>query len=134
LSRVSNTVREQIRLRAGERCEYCHLPEQVSIYGHHVDHIVASKHGGSSQLENLAWACFQCNVNKGTDIASLDLETGELTRFYDPRTAAGDEHFRLEGARVVGTTPQGRVTVHIFQINHPDQVESRRNLMDGGNW
>jgi hypothetical protein len=72
-------VREQVRQRADARCEYCRKPEAASTYPHHVEHIIARKHGGSSDLENLAWACFQCNVSKGSDIASYDIETRELT-------------------------------------------------------
>ena len=50
--------------RAGFRCEYCGLdflqsPENYKLF--QVDHIVPESRGGSSQPDNLAIACMQCN-------------------------------------------------------------------------
>jgi 5-methylcytosine-specific restriction endonuclease McrA len=73
MSVISKTVREQVRQRAGMRCEYCRKPEGVSQFAHTIDHIIAVKHEGTSEFDNLAWACFQCNSTKGSDIASLGL-------------------------------------------------------------
>ena len=131
MTRVSPSVREQVRQRAGERCEYCRKPEGFSAHGHHVDHIIAQKHGGTSEQENLAWACFQCNVNKGTDIASYDPESGALTSLYHPRTQRWADHFRMDGAVIIGITPVGRVTINILQMNHPEQLETRQLLIEG---
>lgn len=79
MSRIPDHQREQIRQRAAGRCEYCRKPDLVSTYGYHVDHIVPIAHGGNSDLTNLAWACFECNVSKGRDVASYDPETQVLT-------------------------------------------------------
>jgi 5-methylcytosine-specific restriction endonuclease McrA len=88
-------------------------------YGHHVEHIIAIKHRGQTALDNLAWSCFQCNGNKGSDIASYDIETGELTRLFHPRTDHWEEHFELDSnAFVVGKTAIGRVTVFL-STNEP---------------
>ena len=61
------------------------MPENISTYGHHVDHIISLKHNGSSAPDNLAWACPQCNIMKGSDVASCDEQTGHLTPLYNPR-------------------------------------------------
>ena len=135
MTRVSAAIREQVRQRAGERCEYCRKPEMPGTYPHHIEHIVALKHGGSSDLDNLAWACFQCNVAKGSDVASYDEQTGELTPLYNPRRQEWDDQFRLDDdADIVGITPVGHVTARLLQINHPDQVETRRQLIRAGVW
>jgi 5-methylcytosine-specific restriction endonuclease McrA len=54
MSTVSKALREQVRQRAGMRCEYCHKPEGVSNFSHTIDHIIALFHNGSDDLENLA--------------------------------------------------------------------------------
>jgi 5-methylcytosine-specific restriction endonuclease McrA len=55
MTRVSSFVRDQVRLRAGGRCEYCRLPDKYSSYGFHVDHIIpVNRHGGSDEMLNLA--------------------------------------------------------------------------------
>ncbi|NUQ61568.1 MAG: hypothetical protein HUU20_03715 [Pirellulales bacterium] len=38
------------------------------------------KHRGPTLEKNLAWACYLCNLLKGTDIASVDMQTGQLCR------------------------------------------------------
>jgi hypothetical protein len=134
MTSTAATVREQVRQRADARCEYCRKPEAVSTYPHHVEHIIARKHGGSSDLENLAWACFQCNVSKGSDIASYDIETRELTPFFNPRQQDWYDHFDLVEAEIIGKTPVGRVTVRLLQMNHPEEIEVRRQLILAGWW
>lgn len=128
-------IRELVRQRAGERCEYCRKPESVEAYPYHIEHIIALKHGGSSDIDNLAWACFQCNVAKGTDVASYDEQTGELVPFFNPRTQEWAVHFKLDDdGEIAGLTSIGRVTLRLLQINHPDQIETRRQLVKAGAW
>jgi hypothetical protein len=134
MSRASKTLRDQVRERAARRCEYCHKPEVDGAYAHQVEHIIAQKHDGATTLDNVAWACFQCNGNKGSDIASYDKETTELTRLYNPRIDSWDEHFMLDDLWVVGKTAIGRVTVRILQMNHPNRVETRAYLIEAGLW
>jgi 5-methylcytosine-specific restriction endonuclease McrA len=134
LSHVPAAVREQVRNRAGYRCEYCRKPEQVAGYRHHVDHVISQKHDGPSTLDNLAWACFQCNVNKGSDIAAYDAATGKLTALYNPRIQVWADHFELQQSLIVRKTPEGRVTVRLLQLNHTDQVEIRKSLIAAGLW
>ena len=56
-ARPSVRVRQQVRRRAGGRCEYCLIHEDDSYAAHQVDHILARKHGGTTSLSNLAFAC-----------------------------------------------------------------------------
>lgn len=136
MTRISAELRQRVRKRANGRCEYCGKPEVYSSGSFHVDHILAQKHKGSGEFENLAWACFRCNVSKGTDIASVDAETNQLTTLYNPRTQLWDEHFLLEfdTATIVGLSPAGRVSVEILQMNHPEQIAVRRYLLEVGLW
>lgn len=134
MSRVPAKLREQVRRRAEQRCEYCRKPEGVSAYAHQVEHVIAIKHDGPSTFDNLAWACFQCNNNKGSDIASYDKETNTLAPLFNPRQDRWDDHFTLDNAVIVGKTPIGRVTIRILQMNHQDQIETRAYLMAAGLW
>ena len=72
-SYVPAAVRRQVRERAGDCCEYCLLAAEDAFFPHEPDHILAVKHGGVGTLANLAWACFDCNRFKGSDIASCDV-------------------------------------------------------------
>ncbi|MGH2592732.1 MAG: HNH endonuclease [Anaerolineae bacterium] len=95
--------------RARGRCEYCHKP-QISFFPHEVDHVVALKRSGATTLENLAFACFQCNRYKGSDLSSIDPHTGAITPLFNPRTQLWTEHFRFDGATITPLTPEGRAT------------------------
>lgn len=127
-------LREAIRQRADYRCEYCYLPEGYSAREHQPDHIIPEKHDGQTTLENLAWACFQCNNRKSSEVAAYDKETGELTPFFNPRTQNWDDHFVLTGTLIVGKTAIGRVTVWIMSMNRPDRLETRRMLIEADLW
>jgi 5-methylcytosine-specific restriction endonuclease McrA len=82
---ISIPLRRQVKERAQSRCEYCRFPELVSIFPHEVDHVVATKHKGETTLENLALSCFNCNRHKGSDLSSIDSETGQITPLFNPR-------------------------------------------------
>ena len=125
--------REQlIWLRAQSRCEYCHFPSEFAEYPFHLDHIIAEKHGGQSDDENLALSCFYCNTSKGPNIAGIDPESGALVPLFNPRIQAWIHHFRWQGPYLAGLTPQGRATVEVLNINDPDAVSIRRYLMAEG--
>lgn len=80
---------------ADRRCEYCLIPEIAVLAAHEVDHIISQKHGGSTESENLALSCALCNKRKGSDIASLDEETGDIVALYHPRRERWLDHFQL---------------------------------------
>jgi hypothetical protein len=128
-SYVSAALRQAVFERAAGRCEYCLYPQAMSLLSFEVEHIVAEKHGGLTTADNLALACPYCNRFKGTDLGSLDPESGQLTPFFNPRTQRWSEHFRLDGAAIVPLTPEGRVTATILQLNHPERLEERQHLI-----
>lgn len=57
-----------VRQRARNRCEYCGLPQEFSGLRFHIEHIVARQHGGLDESNNLALACPECNLRKGTNL------------------------------------------------------------------
>lgn len=78
----SEPLRERVRSRAADRCEYCQLRQEHCQYTHHVEHIVARQHLASvdlaDDLDNLALACHYCNRKKGPNLAGIDPMTGEI--------------------------------------------------------
>lgn len=78
--------RNTVRQRAGERCEYCHVPDQDAELPFHVEHIVANVHQRNDDPSNLAWACPRCNAHKGTNLTTLDPDTSERVDVFNPRT------------------------------------------------
>ena len=132
MSEVGTRLRIEVRARAKGRCEYCRLPESVTLVPHEVDHIIAVKHGGETSLENLALCCTLCNKHKGTDLASIDPETGNVERLFHPRKDVWPEHFRVERGTMVGLTAVGRVTIRLLQWNRTDRVRERILLLQAG--
>lgn len=133
-SYISPEVRRIVASRANSVCEYCLIAEEDAYFIFQVEHIISHKHGGSSELENLALACVFCNRYKGSDIASLTPETGELIRFYNPRTDRWREHFRLNGVVIESLTEIGEATIRILQMNHDDQILERQVLSRHGRY
>ena len=126
---VRPALRRAVRERAYGRCEYCGIPDTESLFPHEPDHIISIKHGGTTNSENLAYACFQCNRAKGSDIASLDPLTGILTPLYNPRTQQWHEHFQFRGAIIEPLTAIGRVTAKLLNLNNTARVSIRENLL-----
>jgi hypothetical protein len=133
-ARVPAALRETVRSRAGGCCEYCRVPDFGSFFGHEPDHIIATQHGGNTALANLALACLQCNRCKGPNIASVDPETQQTVRLFNPRTDRWPDHFRAEGARLVPLTAVGRATAALLQFNRSDRLQARHNLWLAGRY
>lgn len=121
---MDNAIRSHVRERANQRCEYCSLKADHDTLPLHIEHIIAKKHGGSSELGNLALACQQCNLHKGPNLTGLDPDTGKLVQLFNPRLDNWQVHFRYQGAVVQGLTPVGKTTVFVLDMNE----ESRVNL------
>src|SRR5216117_2735945 len=62
---ISLVLRREVRKRAGARCEYCLMPETELFAGCQVDHVISRKHGGVTNMVNLALSCERCNRAKG---------------------------------------------------------------------
>lgn len=129
MTRPSAGLRRFVRERATGRCEYCGVLEAHAFLSHQVDHVIPEKHGGRTAADNLALSCVLCNRRKGSDLASIDPQTGRPAILFNPRTQAWGDHFRLEKSVVVPLTPEGRATVALLQLNDPARVEERVELI-----
>src|SRR4051794_31623283 len=129
---MDKLLEQQVRTRSGATCEYCHMPQALYDQPFHLDHIIARKHNGKTELGNLAFCCLDCNAHKGPNIAGIDPKTSSLTRLFNPRTDQWSQHFAWNAATLTGLTPIGRVTVAVLGINEPLRVRARNVLRQEG--
>ncbi len=129
---ISHEFRQQVAERGRFICEYCLLHNDESHFGSELDHIISVKHDGLTELENLAYACMRCNRHKGTDLGSINWQTHQLVRFFNPRTDRWAEHFQLRGGAIVPLTEIGEVTARIFGFNSLKRLNERALLMEAG--
>ncbi|NJM42098.1 MAG: HNH endonuclease [Anaerolineae bacterium] len=129
---ISLALRRMVIARARQRCEYCLLPDSHTTAPHHVDHVIPLKHGGLTIETNLAYACFECNLYKGADIAAFDPLDGQMTRLFNPRLDVWGDSFKLEGGRIVGLDALGRAIVVLLRMNEEWRVLQRQLLMTAG--
>jgi HNH endonuclease len=125
-------IRELVRLRAGECCEYCRLRQEHSELLHHVEHIVAKQHGGSDDADNLALACHRCNLHKGPNLTGIDPLTNQLTPLFHPRRHRWSEHFVFRGERIEGISAIGRATIQVLAMNDARRRELRQEFLRHG--
>ena len=128
MSYVSVPLRRLVTQRAGDKCEYCQFPQADSFFSFEIEHIIAEKHDGITEAENLALSCPCCNRFKGSDIASIDPETGKLTPFFNPRLQQWSDHFQLERGAIIPLTAEGRVTAKILQFNLLERILEREQI------
>jgi hypothetical protein len=129
---VQAALRRLVCVRARYRCEYCLAPESLCFLSHQVDHIVAEKHGGLTEAENLALSCIACNQAKGSDLCSIDPKDGKLVPLFNPRTDLWPDHFEISGCLILPKTDIGRVTAKLLQFNAPQQVVEREAFLASG--
>lgn len=131
---ISEALRAEVARRAQHRCEYCLIHEDDSGFPHQVDHIISRKHGGTSSADNLALACLICNRYKGSDIASIDLNTGKVVRLFHPRRDRWAGHFRIDGEQIEALTEVGRATAQLLRLNVAERLTERRVLQALGSY
>jgi 5-methylcytosine-specific restriction endonuclease McrA len=129
---ISAAIRERVAQRARYCCEYCRIPEDAVFAPHEPDHVIAEQHGGQTTPENLALACWRCNRRKGTNLATLDPQTGKPEFLFNPRQDRWEDHFIVEGARISGVSPVGRATAALLRFNSADRLELRERLITAG--
>ncbi len=126
-------LRQLVRRRAGDCCEYCRLKQEgLPFITFHVEHVIPRKHGGNDDPVNLALACDRCNLHKGANLTGIDPETGEIVALFNPRRNSWEEHFRLSDVSIIGVTAIGRATVRALNMNDERRVRLRGVLKGQG--
>lgn len=95
--------------------------------------MIPPRHGGSDELPNLAWACFYCNNNKGTDLGTFDPQSKSRVWLFNPREQLWNVHFSLDSSGLIsGKTSEGRATIQLLDMNNTKRVEIRQLLIENG--
>ena len=131
---ISDSLRQQIAARDQNRCVYCLTTEVNCGLKMHIDHIVPEVAGGSTTVDNLCLACFNCNVYKGARHRAIDPETQKRVSLFHPVQDEWKSHFAWseDQAEIVGLTPSGRATVIALQLNNPFVARARRRWIKAG--
>ena len=96
--------------------------------------MIALRHGGLTEAENLALACAICNNLKGTDLSAIDPLSKLIVPLFTPRTQNWGDHFELAGAEITGRTATGRATVVLLQLDSYERLSYRRKLAEDGRY
>ncbi len=128
MSAISDALQQQVAERSQYRCNYCQSQQRLMGVSLTIDHIVPQSLGGTTELDNLCLACWDCNLIKGDRTMALDTQTGLSTRLFHPNQQEWLEHFRWsdDGSQIIGLTSVGRATVITLKLNRSQLVESRR--------
>lgn len=132
---VTEEQKNHVRERAGDCCEYCRISQAGHLTRFQIDHIIALKHDGSDEDDNLCLACYRCNIYKGSNVAAADPETGKPSFLFHPRHDIWNAHFKINSdATITGLTPEGRTTIRVLRINDPPRVSQRLGEMTAGDY
>jgi hypothetical protein len=59
---MNEFLRQSVRDRAANCCEYCRLRQEYHDLPFQIEHIIAKKHKGEDDAANLALSCYNWNV------------------------------------------------------------------------
>jgi hypothetical protein len=131
---MDSALRKAVWERAQATCEYCRMPQHLDRVTFEVEHIVAEKHDGVTELSNLALACFFCNRYKGPNLAGIDPQSGNVVPLFHPRREVWADHFTWSGVELRARSPQGRATIAVLRINDPARIAHRTILAASGDF
>jgi 5-methylcytosine-specific restriction endonuclease McrA len=92
-SRISAKLHEQVAEQSRYRCCYCQSQQRIIGILLTVDHIIPESLGGTTALDNLCLACWDCNLIKATRITAIDPQTGITVRLFHPNQQKWANHF-----------------------------------------
>jgi hypothetical protein len=130
---ITEELRNEVARRAHHRCEYCLIHQDDIAFRPHIDHIVSRKHGGLSDIENLAYACALCNRSKGSDLTSINGRC-EIVHMFHPRHDRWADHFQLDGCSIRAISDVGAATSELLKLNAPERLAERSLLQVLGSY
>ena len=129
---ISKHQKKQVIERANSTCEYCRLNQVYAYLPFQIEHIIAIKHGGGSELANLALACPHCNNHKGSDLTTFLDTYDNIVSLYNPRKELWSNHFETTEGMIHPLTDVGRATIKLLKLNEPERLAIRKILASAG--
>ena len=131
---ISEKLRLDVALSSNFRCEYCRVHEDDLFFSFQIDHIISVKHGGESDIDNLAYSCSDCNQNKGSNLGTYLPNSNRLIRLFHPRKDSWKAHFEINEGKIIGKTKIGLATIKVLDLNNPDRIILRKELQLEGRY
>lgn len=129
---IPDNLRLTVARNAHFRCEYCCIHQDDQFFTFQVDHIISLKHGGKTELINLAYTCSVCNQNKGSDLGTFLFNSKRLIRLFNPRKDSWANHFSVGYGEIIPKTLIGAATIKVLDLNQVDRIILRQALTDEG--
>lgn len=131
---IPTKLRQRVRRRAGNRCEYCHYPQIACYAAFHVDHFIPQSLGGTLTVDNLVFACPTCNASKHAHVSAFDATSGRTVPLFNPLTDSWNDHFRWSksGLTLLANSATGRVTIRVLRMNRRGVAVVRSMLIELG--
>lgn len=128
---ISFSLREEVKSRANNCCEYCKSQDKYSPTSFTLDHIIPESLDGTSDLENLAYACFLCNRLKSNKLKSFDTSSEKWILLFNPRRDVWEENFAWseDATMIIGISVIGRCTIKELKLNREKLIEYRTCLI-----
>jgi hypothetical protein len=119
---MRSDVREAVRTRFTGHCGYCGLHENEAGARLTIDHFQPVSRGGSDDLENLVYACHNCNTFK-SDYWSEDDTHVLLHPLHDDLSLHLVESIT---SQMVPLTERGMTYITVLHLNRPELIQRRR--------
>ena len=131
---ISSELREAVISRAFKCCEYCKSQDKYSPTAFTIDHITPESLNGTSDFDNLAYACFLCNRLKSNKLKVFDILTGKWIPLFNPRKDVWSDHFAWseDATKIIGISIIGRSTVKELKLNRDKLIEYRNCIIPFG--
>jgi hypothetical protein len=71
---------------------------------------------------------------EGSDIGSLDVQSGKFVSLFHPRRRRWNDHFVLRGIVIEPLTPEGAATARLLKLNLDKRIVERRLLAAAGRY
>jgi hypothetical protein len=122
---VAHRLHQEVRRLYRYQCGYCNASETEAGGELTVDHYYPSVAGGSDELENLIYACFRCNTNKGDELPFISGAEPEQ-RILHPLRDDLAAHFQVDDfGLAVPLTETGLLHITTLELNRPALVRFR---------
>jgi HNH endonuclease len=131
---ITKEQRKEVIIRASKCCEYCKSQDKYSPTAFTIDHIVPQSLDGTSDFENLAYACFLCNRLKSNKLNIFDSLSRKWIPLFNPRKDDWNEHFSWseDTTKIIGLTSTGRCTIKELKLNREKLIEYRNCIIPFG--
>lgn len=128
--KITEELKNIVRLRAKNCCEYCLSQEQFATQRFSIEHIFPISKGGKTTLDNLALACQGCNNYKYNKTDEYEELSGQIVTLFNPRKDNWQDHFQWNNNYdlIIGITAKGRVSVKVLRLNRDGLVNLRQIL------